>query len=262
MTNYQKPRVWEWQDVNNERTGNRPTAGARFEQSLPRGKHDLQVYSLATPNGIKVPIMLEELLAIGKAAEYDLYKINIGQGDQFGSAFVELNPNSKIPVLVDYSQGEPGLNVFESGSILVYLADKFASFIPQDFSQRTQCLNWVFWQVGGAPFVGGGFGHFFHYAPEALEYPINRYAMETKRQLDVLDQHLADKAYVCGENYTIADMMIWPWMGQLVDGKLYPGSDVFLDVQAYPHVKAWSQRISQRPAVQKALKADYQPITK
>lgn len=259
MTNYVKPTIWQWEDENDNRTGNRPTAGSRFEQILPKGDKPLQVYSLGTPNGIKVTILLEELKELGVTeADYDLFLIKIGEGDQFGSDFVGLNPNSKIPAMLDT---QTGLRVFESGNILLYLAEKYGHFLPKDLAEKTETLNWLFWQMGSAPFVGGGFGHFFHYAPTAQEYPINRYAMETKRQLDVLDQLLATRPYVAGETYTIADMAIWPWYGRLVEGKLYPGSAEFLDVTSYKHVCAWAQKIGQRPAVQRGEQASYQPIS-
>ena len=255
---YQLPKKWYWQDENNNISGNRPTAGPRFDYELPRGDKPFQVYSLGTPNGQKVTIMLEELRSQGiSGLDYDLFKIDIGQGDQFGSGFVEINPNSKIPALVDYSSGQ-ALRIFESGSIILYLADKFKALIPEDLAGRTECLNWVFWQMGGAPFVGGGFGHFFTYAPEKIEYPINRYTMETKRLLDVLDQHLEDKQYLCGDDYTIADIMNWPWFGRLALDDLYSGSYEFLDMEAYPHVIAWAKRIAERPAVKKGLAVDYQ----
>lgn len=261
MSNYTKPAVWQWEDENDKRTGNRPTAGARFEQKLPKGNAPLQLYSLGTPNGIKVAIMLEELLELGITdATYDLYKINISEGDQFGSDFVAINPNSKIPALVDYSES-PAINIFESGSILVYLAEKFGHFLPTERALRTQCLNWVFWQMGTAPFLGGGFGHFFAYAPTEQEYPINRYTMEAKRQLDVLDQHLATHQYMIGDEYTIADMIIWSWYGRLAQGNLYSGSFEFLNVSQYTHLIAWTNRIAERPAVKRALAVEYQPLT-
>lgn len=259
MSEYKIPKVWEWHEAV-KRTGNRPDAGSRFEQKLPVGSAPLQVYSLGTPNGMKVTILLEELKEAGvNEAAYDLYKIDIGNGDQFGSDFVAINPNSKIPALMDYSGEEP-VRVFESVSILVYLADKFHQFLPTDFAKRTEAMNWLFWQTGAAPFVGGGFGHFYHYAPEAQEYPINRYTMETKRQLDVLNQQLADKAYVTGDDYSIVDIALWPWYGRLVQGELYGGSAEFLSVQEYPHVIAWADRVAKRPAVIRALAADYQAI--
>ena len=260
MQEYNLPKVWQWKDENDNRSGNRPTAGARFEQNLPRGEKPFQVYSLGTPNGIKVTVMFEELLAAGVTeAAYDLFLINIGKGDQFGSDFVDINPNSKIPAMVDQN-GSADVNVFESGSILLYLADKFGQFIPKDVSLRTECLNWVFWQVGSAPFVGGGFGHFFNYAPTKQEYPINRYTMETKRLLDVLDQHLEGKTFIVGEEYTIADIINWSWFGRLALDKLYDGSFEFLDMKSYPNVVAWAERINQRPAVQKALNVEYKQI--
>lgn len=260
MSEYVKPKVWIWENENTDRAGNRPTAGARFEQKLPRGDAPLQVYSLGTPNGIKVTIMLEELVELGvTGASYDLYKINIGQGEQFGSDFVKMNPNSKIPVMVDYSEPDP-VRVFESGSILVYLAEKFGKLIPFDRKNRTECMNWVFWQMGSAPFVGGGFGHFYHYAPTEQEYPINRFAMETKRQLDVLDQHLENNQYMVCDEYTIADIMIWSWYGRLASNKLYQGSYEFLNIPAYKNLIKWTERIADRPAVKRALAVDYQSI--
>lgn len=260
MTEYVKPQVWSWEDENDNRSGNRPTAGSRFEQALPRGENPLQVYSLGTPNGIKVAILLEELKEAGVAdAGYDLFLINIGQGDQFGSDFVAINPNSKIPALVDQSEDED-VSVFESSHILLYLTEKYGKLIPQDSKTKTEMMNWLFWQTGAAPFVGGGFGHFFHYAPSAQEYPINRYAMETKRQLDLLDQLLASRSYIAGEEYTIADIAIWSWYGRLVDGALYPGSAAFLDVDSYKHLKAWTEKIAARPAVQRGLAVEYHSI--
>lgn len=260
MSEYQLPKVWQREDENNQKSGNRPTAGARFKQHLPKGDQPFQLYSLGTPNGIKVTVMLEELLAAGvKEAAYDVYRINIGKGDQFGSDFVSINPNSKIPALVDYSEQAP-VKIFESGSILLYLADKFKQFIPEDFALRTECLNWVFWQVGSAPFVGGGFGHFFHYAPSKQKYPIDRYTMETKRLLDVLDQQLDGKTYLVGEEYTIADMINWSWYGRLALNMLYDGSYEFLNMDEYPNVIAWAKRINERPAVQKALAVEYKEI--
>lgn len=259
MTDYQLPKVWQWDHTNASKSGNQPTAGSRFEQKLPVGDKPLQVYSLGTPNGIKVTILLEELKEAGIAAPYDLYKIDISAGDQFGSDFVNINPNSKIPAMVDYSGDRP-IRVFESVSILLYLADKYGKFMPTTLAERTETLNWLFWQTGAAPFVGGGFGHFFHAAPFAQEYPIDRYTMETKRQLDLLDKQLASHDYVTGDTYNIADMAIWPWYGRLVEGQLYEGSAEFLNVSEYPHVKAWADKISQRPAIQKALKAEYKDI--
>ena len=234
---------------------NRPVAGPTHEKALPVGKHPLQLYSLGTPNGIKVTIMLEELLALGHAgAEYDAWLIRINEGDQFSSGFVEINPNSKIPALVDRSGARP-LRVFESGSILVYLAEKFGAFLPTELAARTETLNWLFWQMGSAPFVGGGFGHFYAYAPEKLEYPINRYAMETKRQLDVLDRQLAEHRYVAGEDYTIADMAIWPWYGGMVRGEAYDAAE-FLSVHEYQHVVRWAEEIAARPAVIRGRKVN------
>ena len=234
---------------------NRPVAGPTHEKALPVGKHPLQLYSLGTPNGIKVTIMLEELLALGHAgAEYDAWLIRINEGDQFSSGFVEINPNSKIPALVDRSGARP-LRVFESGSILVYLAEKFGAFLPTELAARTETLNWLFWQMGSAPFVGGGFGHFYAYAPEKLEYPINRYAMETKRQLDVLDRQLAEHRYVAGEDYTIADMAILPWYGGMVRGEAYDAAE-FLSVHEYRNVVRWAGEIAARPAVIRGRKVN------
>ncbi|WP_312486645.1 glutathione-dependent disulfide-bond oxidoreductase [Massilia timonae] len=234
---------------------NRPVAGPTHDKELPVGKHPLQLYSLATPNGVKVTILLEELLAAGHSgAEYDAWLIRINEGMQFSSGFVEANPNSKIPALVDRSGAEP-VRVFESGSILVYLAEKFGAFLPKDGVARAETMNWLFWQMGSAPFVGGGFGHFYAYAPDKLQYPIDRYAMETKRQLDVLDRHLADKRFVAGEEYTIADMAIWPWYGGLVLGQLYEAAE-FLSVHEYRHVKRWADEIAARPAVIRGRKVN------
>ncbi|MBB3219505.1 glutathione-dependent disulfide-bond oxidoreductase [Pseudoduganella umbonata] len=227
---------------------NRPVAGATHDRELPVGRHPLQLYSLGTPNGQKVTILLEELLALGHAgAEYDAWLVRIGEGEQFGSGFVDINPNSKIPALVDHS-GETPLRVFESGSILVYLAEKFGAFLPGETRARTETLNWLFWQMGSAPFVGGGFGHFFAYAPEKLQYPIDRYAMEAKRQLDVLDRQLASHRFVAGDDYTIADMAIWPWYGLLALGELY-GAGEFLSVHEYTNVRRWAEEVAARPAV-------------
>jgi len=236
---------------------NRPVAGPTHEQELPLGKHPLQLYSLATPNGVKVTIMLEELLAAGHAgAEYDAWLIKINEGMQFSSGFVGANPNSKIPALVDRSAGLPApVRVFESGSILVYLAEKFGAFLPKDGVARVETMNWLFWQMGSAPFVGGGFGHFYAYAPEKLQYPIDRYAMEAKRQLDVLNRHLAERRYVAGDDYTIADMAIWPWYGGLVLGQLYDAAE-FLSVHEYQHVKRWADEIAARPAVIRGRKVN------
>jgi GST-like protein len=234
---------------------NRPVAGSAHEAALPVGEHPLQLYSLATPNGVKVSIMLEELLAAGHAgAEYDAWLIRINEGMQFSSGFVDANPNSKIPALVDRSGAEP-VRVFESGAILVYLAEKFGAFLPKDGVARTETMNWLFWQMGSAPFMGGGFGHFYAYAPEKLQYPIDRYAMETKRQLDVLDRHLADNRYMAGDDYTIADMAIWPWYGGMVLGQLYDAA-TFLSVHEYKHVKRWADAIAARPAVVRGRKVN------
>ena len=262
MTEYQLPRVWSAADSNQGKFSgiNRPTAGARFEQTLPVGETDLQVYSLGTPNGVKVTIMLEELLAAGvDKAAYDLFKISIMDGDQFGSDFVAINPNSKIPALLDRSGDEP-IRVFESANILLYLAEKFGKFLPQDTAKRTEVLNWLFWQTGAAPFLGGGFGHFFNYAPEKIEYAINRFTMEAKRQLDLLDKELAKRPYIAGDEYTIADIAIWSWYGQLVQGHLYQNSAEFLDAQSYKHLNEWADRIAKRPAVQKGVEAEYKLI--
>ncbi|MDO4795636.1 MAG: glutathione-dependent disulfide-bond oxidoreductase [Brachymonas sp.] len=258
---YTPPKVWQWEQHSGGRFAaiNRPTAGATFEQTLPVGDKPLQLYSLGTPNGIKVTVMLEELLAQGIAqADYDLFKINIMEGDQFGSGFVAINPNSKIPALLDRS-GAQAQRVFESGAILLYLAEKFGAFLPTDPALRTECLNWLFWQMASAPYVGGGFGHFYRYAPVKLEYPINRFTLETKRQLDLLNQQLAIQPYICGNAYTIADMAIWPWYGRLVLNQVYEAAE-FLDAASYPHLLRWARQIAERPAVQKALVKEYQPI--
>ncbi|MFT8419777.1 MAG: glutathione-dependent disulfide-bond oxidoreductase [Acetobacter sp.] len=252
MTEYSPPRVWVWNKGNGGAFANtnRPVAGPTHEHVLPVGGHPLQLYSLATPNGVKVTTMLEELLALGhKGAEYDAWLIRIGEGDQFGSGFVQINPNSKIPAMVDHSGPEP-IRVFESGSILLYLAEKFGAFLPKDIKGRTECLNWLFWQMGSAPYVGGGFGHFYAYAPHKIEYAIDRFAMETKRQLDVLNRQLAQNRYVAGDDYTIADMAIFPWYGWLVEGWLYNAAE-FLSVQDYPHVQRWAKELLARPAVQR-----------
>ncbi|WP_170371654.1 glutathione-dependent disulfide-bond oxidoreductase [Ruegeria arenilitoris] len=251
-TTYTPPKVWTWDSESGGRFANinRPIAGATHDKELPVGKHPLQLYSLATPNGVKVTVMLEELLALGHTgAEYDAWLINIGDGDQFGSDFVAINPNSKIPALMDRS-GEAPIRVFESGSILVHLAEKFGAFLPASVPERTEVMNWLFWQMGSAPYLGGGFGHFYAYAPEKWEYPINRFAMETKRQLDVLDRELADKTFIAGSDYSIADMAIWPWYGQLALGRLYDAAE-FLDVTSYKNVMRWAQEIDARPAVKR-----------
>ena len=249
---YTPPKIWVADQENGGHFAsiNRPTAGATHDKALPVGRHPLQLYSMGTPNGVKVTVMLEELLAAGHSgAEYDAWLIRIHEGDQFGSGFVAANPNSKIPALVDHSGPIP-TRVFESGAILVYLAEKFGAFLPTDAAARAECLSWLFWQMGSAPFLGGGFGHFYAYAPVKLEYPINRYAMEVKRQLDVLDQRLAQTAYVAGDRYTIADMAIWPWYGVLTQGELYEAGE-FLQVQNYTHVVRWAEQVGARPAVQR-----------
>ena len=253
---YTPPRVWTpAPSGGNFASINRPVAGATHDKALPVGEHPFQLYSLGTPNGMKVTILLEELLALGhQDAEYDAWLIRIGEGEQFSSGFVEINPNSKIPALVDRRGAEP-LRVFESGAILLYLADSFGAFIPKDHAGRTETLNWLFWQMGSAPFLGGGFGHFYAYAPEKLEYPINRYAMETKRQLDVLDRLLAERTYVAGEEYGIADIAIWSWYGNLVLGQLYNAAE-FLSVQDYTHVQRWAKAIAARPAVQRGRRVN------
>ena len=260
MSEYTLPKVWKWEDENDSLSGNRPTAGSRFEQTLPVGNKPLQVYSLGTPNGIKVTIMLEELIEAGlSVVEYDLYKIDISEGDQFGSDFVTINPNSKIPAMFDQSV-EPRVELFESGSILMYLAEKYDHFLPEEIHQKTETVNWLFWQIGSGPYVGGGFGHFFNYAPEPMKYPIDRYTMETKRQLDLLDKVLKDRSYIAGEEYTIADIAIWSWYGRLALGELYDGSDEFLNIKAYEHVMEWAERIAKRPAVKRGIEAEYQSI--
>lgn len=250
--NYQPPKVWEWKQNNGGAFANinRPVSGATHEKALPVGSHPLQLYSLGTPNGQKVTILLEELLALGvSGAEYDAWLIRIGEGDQFSSGFVEVNPNSKIPALSDHSTTPP-TRVFESGSILLYLAEKFGFFLPKDPAGRTETLNWLFWLQGAAPFLGGGFGHFFNYAPVKIEYAIDRFTMEAKRQLDVLDKQLARNRYVSGEEYTIADMAIWPWYGNVVLGGVYNAAE-FLDAGSYKNVLRWAQDIGNRPAVKR-----------
>ncbi|WP_028294227.1 glutathione-dependent disulfide-bond oxidoreductase [Oceanobacter kriegii] len=254
---YTPPAVWQWNPGNGGKFANinRPTAGATHEQALPTGEHALQLYSLATPNGQKVTILLEELLEAGVAdAEYDAWLANILEGDQFSSGFVAANPNSKIPALMDHSTNPPQ-RVFESGSILMYLAEKFDRFVPTTAAGRTECFNWLFWQMGSAPFLGGGFGHFYAYAPEKYEYPINRFTMEVKRQLDVLDQHLATNQWICGDDYSIADMAIWPWYGGLVLGRLYNAAE-FLDVSSYTHVVRWAKAMDARPAVKRGVRVN------
>ncbi|MCF1709979.1 glutathione-dependent disulfide-bond oxidoreductase [Tabrizicola sp. J26] len=250
QTDYVPPKVWTWTEPNGGEFAsiNRPTAGATHEKVLPVGRHPLQLYSRGTPNGVKVTILLEELLAIGKTgAEYDAWIIDINTGEQFGSGFVEINPNSKIPALMDHSVTPP-LRVFESGAILLYLAEKFDAFLPKDHAGRTESLNWLFWQMGAAPYLGGGFGHFYAYAPMKNRYAIDRFAMEVKRQLDVLDRQLASRPYIAGAEYTIADIAIWSWYGQLALGRQYDAGE-FLDVESYVHVQDWAKRIDARPAV-------------
>lgn len=252
MTTYIPPKIWSAHKENGGHFANinRPTAGSTHEKALPVGRHPLQLYSLATPNGVKVTIMLEELLAAGhRGAEYDAWLIKITEGDQFGSGFVKVNPNSKIPALMDHSAPTP-IRIFESGAILVYLAEKFGAFLPIEAAKRAECLSWLFWQMGSAPFLGGGFGHFYTYAPVKIEYAIDRYAMEVKRQLDVLDQRLAESRFLAGDEYTIADMAVWPWYGVLVRGQLYEAGE-FLQVQTYTHVLRWADEIAQRPAVKR-----------
>jgi GST-like protein len=246
---YTPPKVWTWDKESGGRFANinRPIAGPTHDKELPQGEHDLQLHSLATPNGVKVTVMLEELLELGFAAEYDAYLINIGDGDQFGSGFVAINPNSKIPALLDRST-QPGIRVFESGAILLYLAEKFGAFLPSELSARAECYSWLMWQMGSAPYLGGGFGHFYAYAPEKWQYPIDRFAMEVKRQLDVLDRTLAERTYLCGEEYTIADMANYAWYGALVLHNIYEAAD-FLDVSSYQHVVRWATAIEARPAV-------------
>ena len=251
-TDYTPPQVWTWEKPNGGDFAsiNRPTAGSREERALPVGRHPFQLYSMGTPNGVKVTIMLEELLALGHAgAEYDAWLIKIGDGDQFGSDFVNINPNSKIPALLDRSSSPP-IRIFESGSILFYLAEKFDAFLPKDIANRTETMNWLFWQMGSGPYLGGGFGHFYAYAPFKMEYPIDRFTMEVKRQLDVLDQRLAQCEYLAGTEYTIADIAVFPWYGALVKGSLY-GAAEFLSVQEYVHVQRWANTILARPAVKR-----------
>ncbi|MEM1092088.1 MAG: glutathione-dependent disulfide-bond oxidoreductase [Pseudomonadota bacterium] len=251
-TEYAPPKVWQWDQESGGKFANinRPISGPTHDKELPRGKHPLQLYSLATPNGVKVTIMLEELLALGHSgAEYDAWLIRITEGDQFGSGFVSANPNSKIPALVDHSTDTP-TRVFESGAILVHLAEKFGEFLPTDPASRAETLSWLFWQMGSAPYLGGGFGHFYAYAPEKFEYPINRFAMEVKRQLDVLDRNLADREYLAGDAYTIADMATWPWYGATAHGLMYDAGE-FLSVHEYKNVIRWADQISARNAVQR-----------
>ena len=257
VTEYIPPKVWTWDQESGGKFAsiNRPVAGATHDKDLPVGRHPLQLYSLATPNGVKVTVMLEELLALGHSgAEYDAWLIRINEGDQFSSGFVAANPNSKIPALMDHS-GKTPVRVFESGAILQYLAEKFGAFMPESGAARAECLSWLFWQMGSAPFLGGGFGHFYAYAPAKFEYPINRYAMEVKRQLDVLDRQLAAHRFLAGDDYTIADMAVWPWYGTLVKGQLYEAGE-FLSVHEYKHVLRWTDEIALRPAVQRGRKVN------
>ncbi|MBH1977449.1 MAG: glutathione-dependent disulfide-bond oxidoreductase [Comamonadaceae bacterium] len=261
MTNpspYTPPAVWQWNKENGGKFAsiNRPISGATHDKELPVGKHPLQLYSLATPNGVKVTVMLEELLALGHSgAEYDAWLIRIHEGAQFGSGFVAVNPNSKIPALLDRSDAAHPIRVFESGAILMHLAEKFGAFLPQEPAQRAECLSWLFWQMGSGPFLGGGFGHFYAYAPEKFEYPIDRFAMEVKRQMDVLDKRLAQHEYIAGSDYTVADMAIWPWYGALAKGQLYEAGE-FLQVHEYTHVLRWANQIAKRPAVQRGRKVN------
>lgn len=249
---YKPAKIWTWNKGNGGRFANinRPIAGAIEDKQLPVGKHPFQLYSLGTPNGVKVTVMLEELLALGhKGAEYDAWLINIGEGEQFGSGFVDINPNSKIPALMDRS-GEQPQRLFESGAMLMHLAEKFDAFLPAGGTPRSECLSWLFWQMGSAPYLGGGFGHFYAYAPEPMEYCIDRFAMEVKRQLDVLNQHLAENEYMAGDDYTIADIAIWPWYGAMAKGLLYEAGE-FLQVHEYTHLIRWTDQIAQRPAVKR-----------
>ncbi|MBO0344135.1 glutathione-dependent disulfide-bond oxidoreductase [Roseibium sp. CAU 1637] len=256
-SSYTPPKVWTQEAPSGGKFANinRPVSGATHDKELPVGKHPFQVYSLATPNGVKVTVMLEELLAAGhKGAEYDAWLIRINEGDQFGSGFVDVNPNSKIPAMMDHS-GEKPIRVFESGSILMHLAEKFGAFLPKDGAARAETLNWLFWQMGSAPYLGGGFGHFYAYAPEKYEYPINRFTMETKRQLDVLEKALTKNKYVAGDEYTIADIAIWPWYGQLVLGRLYDAAE-FLSVHEYPNLIRWAKELDERPAVKRGRRVN------
>ena len=257
-TDYTPPAIWQWNKDNGGKFAsiNRPVSGATHDKELPVGKHPLQLYSLATPNGVKVTVVLEELLALGHAgAEYDAWLIPIQEGAQFGSGFVAVNPNSKIPALLDRSDAAQPVRVFESGAILLYLAEKFGAFVPTDASQRSGCLSWLFWQMGSGPFLGGGFGHFYAYAPKKFEYPIDRFAMEVKRQMDVLDKRLAEHEYLAGSDYTVADMAVWPWYGAMAKGQLYEAGE-FLQVHEYTHVVRWADQIAQRPAVQRGRKVN------
>ena len=254
---YTPPDIWVWNKENGGRFANinRPIAGPTHDKELPVGRHPLQLYSLATPNGVKVTILLEELLALGHAgAEYDAWLIRIHEGQQFGSGFVQVNPNSKIPALMDHSGPTP-IRIFESGAILLYLAEKFGAFLPAEPAQRAECLSWLFWQMGSAPYLGGGFGHFYAYAPFRIEYAIDRFTMEVKRQLDVLDRRLSESRYLAGDHYTIADMAVWPWYGVLAQGQIY-GAGEFLQVEHYTHVQRWTAEIARRPAVQRGRKVN------
>ncbi|QDP19657.1 glutathione-dependent disulfide-bond oxidoreductase [Sphingomonas xanthus] len=259
---YVVPKQWKWERPSGGQFANinRPIAGATHDRELPVGKHPLQLYSLGTPNGVKVSIMLEELLASGhEGAEYDAWMIDIGEGDQFGSGFVELNPNSKIPVLLDRSDAADSRRIFESGSILFYLAEKFGAFLPTDPAERTEALNWLFWQMGSAPFLGGGFGHFYAYAPVKIEYAIDRYAMEVKRQYDVLDRLLADRRFIAGNDYSIADIAIWPWYGAVTLGEAYGEAATFLGTDQYRHVMRWVEEVAARSAVQRGRRVNRRP---
>lgn len=256
-TVYTPPKVWTWDSESGGKFANinRPISGATHDKALPVGKHSFQLYSMGTPNGVKVTILLEELLALGiKEAEYDAWLIDITEGHQFSSGFVDVNPNSKIPALMDHSTETP-TRIFESGAIMMYLAEKFDVLLPSDGAARAECLSWLFWQMGSAPFLGGGFGHFYAYAPEKYEYPINRYAMEVKRQLDVLDKRLADNTYLCGDDYTIADIAVFSWYGALMQGKLYEAAE-FLSVDSYKHLNRWTEQIAAREAVKRGIKVN------
>ena len=255
---YIPPKVWSWNKSNGGQFANinRPVAGPTHDKELPVGRHPLQLYSLGTPNGVKVTVMLEELLALGhKGAEYDAWLIRINDGDQFGSGFVAVNPNSKIPALMDHSEPEP-VRVFESGAILTYLAEKFGAFLPTERAGRAECLSWLYWQMGSAPYLGGGFGHFYAYAPTKIEYAIDRFSMEVKRQLDVLDRRLAESPYLAGDAYTIADMAVWPWYGALAKGLLYNDAGEFLQGKSYTHVQRWTDEIAKRPAVKRGRRVN------
>ena len=257
-TPYTPPTIWQWNPGNGGKFAsiNRPVSGATHDKALPVGRHPLQLYSLATPNGVKVTVMLEELLAAGHTgAEYDAWLVNIQEGAQFGSGFVAVNPNSKIPALLDRSSADQPVRVFESGAILLYLAEKFGAFVPKEPARRAECLSWLMWQMGSGPLLGGGFGHFYAYAPEKFQYPIDRFAMEVKRQMDVLDKRLAEHEFLAGSDYTVADIAVWPWYGALAKGQLYEAGE-FLQVQQYTHVLRWAEQIAQRPAVQRGRKVN------